>query len=40
MGFGIRAMVQELSRTLDALQDKPEPMSHALELQEFPAIMA
>ena len=34
MGFGIRAMVQELSRTLDAVQDKPEPIGHALELQE------
>ena len=34
MGFGIRAMVQELSGTLDALQDKPEPIGHALELQE------
>ena len=27
-------MVQELSGTLDALQDKPEPIRHALELQE------
>ena len=34
MGFGIRAMVQELSRTLDAVQDKPEPIGHALELQQ------
>ena len=34
MGFGARAMVQELSGTLDALQDKPEPIGHALELQE------
>ena len=33
-GFGARAMVQELSGTLDALQDKPEPIGHALELQE------
>ena len=44
MGFGIRAMVQELSGTLDALQDKPEPIGHALELARdlrkrlFPAI--
>ena len=34
MGFGARAMVHELSGTLDALQDKPEPIGHALELQE------
>ena len=34
MGFAAGAMVQELSGTLDALQDKPELIGHALELQE------
>ena len=34
MGFGARAVVQELFWTLDVLQDKPEPIGHALELQE------
>ena len=34
MGFGAGAIVQELSGTLDALQDKPELIGHALELQE------
>ena len=34
MVFGARAMVQELSGTPDALQDKAEPIGHALELQE------
>ena len=34
MGFGARAMVQEFSGTPDALQDKAEPIGHALELQE------